>query len=179
MIILIGPSASGKTEVAKELMNKYHYKKVITYTTRLPRENETNDVDYHFISLDDFVKKISQDFFFETVNYNGNFYGTARADLNDNSVVVLEPRGFRSYKEKGAKNVVSFYLESDEEHRIKRMKYRGDRDDKIKERIANDRKAFSSDEIQGIDFILDSNDLTIIELAKEIDELYLKKMDGN
>ena len=55
MLILIGPSASGKTEVAKYLKKMYHIDKIITYTTRNPRENELKDVDYHFISLEEFA----------------------------------------------------------------------------------------------------------------------------
>lgn len=176
MIILVGESASGKTEVVKDLVNNYHYQKLVTYTTRLPREGEVEGRDYHFVSLPDFVTKISNGFFFEYVNYNGNFYGTAKADLNDQSVVILEPNGFKSYKEKGAHNPVSFYLSSSEEKRIERMRYRKDPENKIKERILNDRNAFKKESLEGIDYVIDSNDLTVPEMAKEIDQIYQAKL---
>ena len=52
MLILIGPSASGKTEVAKLLAKKYNITKIVTYTTRAPRINEINGVDYNFVSVE-------------------------------------------------------------------------------------------------------------------------------
>ena len=54
MLIIIGPSASGKTECAKILEKKYNLKKVITHTTRLPRINEINNIDYHFVNKETF-----------------------------------------------------------------------------------------------------------------------------
>ena len=50
MIILIGPSASGKTEIAQILEKNYNLKKVITHTTREKRINEKENVDYYFVS---------------------------------------------------------------------------------------------------------------------------------
>ena len=44
MLILIGASASGKTEGAKTLAKKYNITKIVTYTTRTPRVNERNGV---------------------------------------------------------------------------------------------------------------------------------------
>ena len=56
MLILIGPSASGKTEVAKLLAKKYNITKIVTYTTRAPRVNEVNGVDYNFVSVEEFAQ---------------------------------------------------------------------------------------------------------------------------
>ena len=176
MIILIGPSASGKTEVAKELVRKYGYHKVITYTTRSMRVNEKDGIDYHFISLISFSQKIEEGFFFEHVFYNGNFYGTARADLDDKSVVILEPKGFLAYEDKSAKNIVSFFLDSTEEKRRLRMKERKDDEMKIEERILNDRKTFATDSVKDVDYILNSSDLSICELSREVDNLYRRKI---
>ena len=172
MIILLGASASGKTEVAKELVKNYNFKKVVTYTTRPKREGEVEGKDYNFISLDSFKTKMDDGFFFEYVNYNGNFYGTAKSDLTDDSVVILEPNGFKAYRDSSLPRIVSFYLESDEEHRIKWMRQRGDSEEKISERIINDRISFRQENIKGINFVLDSNDLTIPELTKEVNDIY-------
>ena len=46
MIILVGPSASGKTEIAKILIKEYGYQKFVTTTTRNIRINEKDNVDY-------------------------------------------------------------------------------------------------------------------------------------
>ena len=48
MILLIGASASGKTEIAKELTKLFGIEKAITTTTRLPRINEKNGVEFFF-----------------------------------------------------------------------------------------------------------------------------------
>ena len=56
MIILVGASASGKTEVAKELKKKYDIQKVVTHTTRTRRAQEIEDVDYHFVDTALFLK---------------------------------------------------------------------------------------------------------------------------
>ena len=64
MLILIGPSASGKTEVAKLLAKKYNITKIVTYTTRKPRINERNGIDYNFISLEEFANLSSENFFY-------------------------------------------------------------------------------------------------------------------
>ena len=61
MLILIGASASGKTEVAKTLAKKYNITKIVTYTTRAPRINERNGVDYNFVSVEEFAKLTSED----------------------------------------------------------------------------------------------------------------------
>ena len=58
MIILIGPSASGKTSIAKELIEKYNFKKFVTNTTRKMRVGEINDIDYHFITKEQFLDKL-------------------------------------------------------------------------------------------------------------------------
>ena len=57
MIILVGASASGKSVVVKKMIEKYNFKKVVTYTTRDIRVGEVNDVDYHFVSCEDFLNK--------------------------------------------------------------------------------------------------------------------------
>ena len=47
MIILVGQSASGKTSIAKDLIERYGFKKFVTHTTRKPRIGEIQDIDYH------------------------------------------------------------------------------------------------------------------------------------
>ena len=53
MILLIGPSASGKTEISKLLGLRYGISKAITHTTRAPRNGEVYGVDYYFVQEED------------------------------------------------------------------------------------------------------------------------------
>ena len=63
MIILVGPSASGKTEIVKYLIKYFSYTKFVTTTTRNIRVNEINGVDYNFISTAEFLDKIKNNEF--------------------------------------------------------------------------------------------------------------------
>ena len=170
MIVLVGKSASGKTEVAKVLVKNYGYEKLVTYTTREKRIKEVDGIDYNFVSKDEFLKLKEEGFFFETALYNDNFYGTAIKDIKNNKVVILEPQGLKKYAK--LKNVVSFYLDSSRELREKRMTERGDDPILIKKRIEGDDDAFNSSNLEDINFVLESNTQTIDFLAQEVDEIY-------
>lgn len=52
ILILCGPTASGKSTTQKVLCEKYGFHKVVAYTTREPRENEVFGEDYYFVTED-------------------------------------------------------------------------------------------------------------------------------
>ena len=61
MVILSSPSGVGKTTLTKKIQQKYQSFKIsVSHTTRSPRSNEVNGVDYHFISKDKFEKLIKE-----------------------------------------------------------------------------------------------------------------------
>ena len=60
MILLAGPSASGKTEIAKILMKDFGIRKVVTHTTRPPRIGEKDGVDYHFVTREEFEAAVNK-----------------------------------------------------------------------------------------------------------------------
>lgn len=174
MIVLVGASASGKTEAAKIIINKYGFKKMITTTTRPMREGEVQDVDYHFISKDEFLRRKEKGEFLETTEYNNNFYGTNKKDVSDDKVLIVEPEGANNiYKQLGSA-IKIFYLESSESERIRHMKERGDKEEDIAKRIKSDRERFGTNELDHIDHIVMSDGKTIAELAQAIYELYKK-----
>ena len=73
MIVLAGASASGKTEVAKELAKRYGITKVITTTTRNIRVGEVDGRDYFFVSKERFEEMINEGRFVEHTLYNENY----------------------------------------------------------------------------------------------------------
>ena len=81
MLILVGPSASGKTEVAQILISNYGMRRMVTYTTRAMRYGEENHVSYHFVSKEEFLKMKENNEFVETTVYNENYYGTKKSDV--------------------------------------------------------------------------------------------------
>lgn len=49
MLVIIGPSASGKTQIVNSLIQFYKMKKMVTYTTRPIRNQEVNGIDYYLL----------------------------------------------------------------------------------------------------------------------------------
>ena len=172
MLILIGPSASGKTEVAKLLAKKYNITKIVTYTTRAPRINEINGVDYNFVSVEEFAKLTQEDFFVETTYYNSNYYGTAKKDIKDDKCVILDPNGLKSFLALNDERIVSVFLDSDEKTRFNRMLLRKDSVEDAEKRLVNDRIAFNLANLHGISFIVNSGDITLTDLTDQVMELY-------
>lgn len=172
MLILIGPSASGKTEVAKLLALKYGITKIVTYTTRPPRVHEVNGVDYNFVSIEEFARLTEENFFVETTYYNSNYYGTAKKDIQDDKCVILDPNGLKSFLKLNDDRIISIYLSSDENIRYERMIARLDKEEDAKRRLINDRIAFNDANLKGITLVVDSDNITIEELTLKIYNLY-------
>ena len=177
MIIIVGPSASGKTSVAKELTINYGFKKFVTSTTRAPRNKEINGVDYNFITLDTFNKKITQNDFIEYTFYNGNYYGSERKHIEQNTVIIVESSGLKAFKNLNVKNIVSYYLDIDEDTRVKRMEERGDSKEAIRERIIHDKYKFDASLLQYIDKVIKCDSKKVEEIAKEIYEDYSSRIN--
>lgn len=172
MLIIVGPSASGKTQIVFELTKKYGLKKMVTYTTRPKRINEIDGIDYHFISKDLFLDKIKNNFFLEYVCYSNNYYGTAIADIKSDSVVILEPNGLSEYLKKVRDKVKVVFLTCDEKTLEKRMKERGDNELDIKERLKKDKIIFNKDVAALSDLVLDTSNTTLDDETKKIYQFY-------
>ena len=84
LIVISSPSGAGKTSVCKKLLElDSELRPSISVTTRKPRNNETNGIDYIFISKEDFEKKISNSEFLEYANVFNNKYGTLASSTMD------------------------------------------------------------------------------------------------
>lgn len=95
LLVLSGPSGSGKGTLVKEYMSKNKNVFVsVSATTRAPREGEVHGVNYYFLSEDEFKKKISENGFLEYAQFCENYYGTPKAEvenkLNEGMDVILE-----------------------------------------------------------------------------------------
>ena len=84
MVILSSPSGAGKTTITKKIQQKYQSFKIsVSHTTRKPRPNEIDGVDYFFISNDEFKEFIAEDKFYEYAQIFGNYYGTLKKSVDD------------------------------------------------------------------------------------------------
>ena len=126
MIVLVGESASGKSSIEKYLVEEMNIPKVVSYTTRPPREGEKNGVDYYFISEQEFANMQQEKEFAETASYRGWHYGTAKRDCTDDKVAVLTPHGLRQLKKIPRLNITSFYINVPRRDRLIKILQRGD-----------------------------------------------------
>ena len=95
LLVISAPSGTGKTTVVKQLMlqNK-NIKASVSYTTRTIRPNETNGLDYVFVTAKIFESMILQNMFLEFANVFGHYYGTPTKEtldaLNRGYTIILE-----------------------------------------------------------------------------------------
>lgn len=127
IITIMGPSASGKTVIGAALKQECNYQDIVSYTTRPPRPGETDGVDYHFISKEQFLKMQKENGFVESVEYNGNFYGTGVKEAREAAqsqtpyLIVVTPEGAGQIAEiVGKENVFSVYVDAPVSVRAKR-----------------------------------------------------------
>jgi len=84
MVILSSPSGAGKTTITKKIQQKYHNFKIsVSHTTRKPRPNEIDGVDYFFVNEDIFLKKKINNEFYEHAKIFDNYYGTSKKSVTD------------------------------------------------------------------------------------------------
>ena len=84
MIILSSPSGAGKTTLVKKLSKEKNYKISVSHTTRQPRDNEVNGVDYFFVKQSEFQTLIKKNAFLEYANVFENMYGSTKDQVFNN-----------------------------------------------------------------------------------------------
>ncbi|MDD5491667.1 MAG: guanylate kinase [bacterium] len=117
LIVLSGPSGTGKTTLCRELVKRIP-KLVfsISATTRDKRPGENNGYDYHFLSPAEFKKKIKAGEFLEWAKVYSHFYGTLKKPITDNldkgiSVLLdIDMQGALQVKDKFPQAVLIFIL---------------------------------------------------------------------
>jgi guanylate kinase len=84
MVILSSPSGVGKTTLTKKIQQKYQSFKIsVSHTTRSPRSNEVDGVDYHFVSNKKFEELIKNEKFYEYAKIFENYYGTLKKNVDE------------------------------------------------------------------------------------------------
>lgn len=125
MVILMGKAASGKDTLQKEL-EKQGFERVVTITTRKPREGEQDGVDYHFLSRKEFESLMSYDGFVEHTNFNGTYYGCPKSSINfeKNQCIILEPDGAQKFIDTFGRDKL-FIVELQLDESIRKMRAEG------------------------------------------------------
>lgn len=177
IIVLLGASGSGKSTIENELATHHGFEKIISYTTRQPRNGEIDGKDYYFTDNNKFKDMISAGILAEYDEYSqGRLYGTLRSDYETgDKVVVLTPNGFRQLKKCTNNNILTVLVNADLGTRVKRYinrcgvhKFSFDDKNEISARVERDFGMFLGLEKE-VDLIINNNEGTDIhELINNI-----------
>ena len=118
MFIIEGPSGTGKGTIAKQLLEQdKNIKFSVSVTTRAPRHNEVEGVDYYFITNEKYDELLKQDAFYEYVDSQyGSRYGTLRSEVDSfinvgqDVLFDMDWEGARQMRAKAPDDVVTIYL---------------------------------------------------------------------
>ncbi|MDM5298149.1 hypothetical protein QUF51_08250 [Bacillus pumilus] len=136
LIVVSGPSGSGKTSLMRQIMKN----EVVSFTTRKPRKDEIDGVDYKFISFEKFDEFKEKGKLIEQVEYSDNYYGIDQEEFENkmslgNALIIVDYHGMQQIK-KFYPNCVTLFLYTPYEQAHKQMINRGDTLDKVEQRLS-------------------------------------------
>lgn len=177
LVILCSPSGAGKTTLARRLVAlRTDVGFSVSATTRSPRENERDGVDYHFFSRGQFRRSRDAGEFLEWAQYSGHWYGTLHAEVERelargrHVLLDIEVRGARQVRACRPDAVAIFVLPPSAEVLIARLRGRGSESPhEVARRIAR-----ADEELQAapeFDYLVvnDQLDRAVTEIAEIID----------
>lgn len=148
LIVYSGPSGVGKGTILQNLIPQKELKLVysVSMTTRKPRPNEIEGVNYFFVTEEKFLKSIENDEFLEYANFVGNYYGTPKAYVEQmrnkgyNVILEIEVEGAKQVIKKCADALSIFIVPPNLNELETRIRNRKTEDDStIKKRLAKAR----------------------------------------
>jgi len=182
MVILSSPSGVGKTTLTKKIQQKYQSFKIsVSSTTRLPRSNEVDGVDYYFVSHEKFKELIKENKFYEHAKIFENYYGTLKKNvdktiLNNDIIFDIDWQGTKQLTKFKNLNLIKIYLITEKKELKKRLiKRNQNSESEIEERF----KSFDEDvkHWNDYDYIIINKNLDVC--FKQIESIILnnkKKM---
>ncbi len=126
MVILSSPSGVGKTTLSKKIQQKYHSFEIsVSHTTRPPRSNEIDGVDYHFVSKKKFENLISENKFYEYAKIFENYYGTLKENVDSliktNDILFdIDWQGTKQLSKFKNLKLIKIYLITDSKNELKK-----------------------------------------------------------
>ena len=188
LFVISAPSGAGKTTLVRhsiERLQEFHsISRVVTYTTKVPREGEAAEgVDYHFLSQADFEKKIGEKFFIEWSSAYGHYYGSpisiaGRLAEGHSCILILDRAGAARVKEQMPEAVLIWIYTSSLEvlkHRI--LKRGGESPEQVERRLEIAMLEIEQEAIRpSYNFhVLNEDFYESLEKLCEIFKLFLKK----
>ena len=149
MVILSSPSGVGKTTLTKKIQQKYHSFKIsVSHTTRSPRSNEVDGVDYHFVSTKRFKDLINEKKFYEYAKIFENYYGTLKKNVDQtiksNDILFdIDWQGTKQLSKFKSLKIIKIFLITENKEELKKRLTK--RNQNTKEEIDKRFKAFDED----------------------------------
>ena len=180
MVILSSPSGAGKTTISKKIQQKYqNFKISVSHTTRKPRPNEVEGIDYYFINENDFENKIKNNEFYEYAKIFGNYYGTSKDSVinllnNKNDVLFdIDWQGTQQLSKFKELNLLKIFIlpPSKEELKKRLIQRNQDKPKVVEERL----KAYDADSAHKEDYdsvVINDN---LENCFKEVEKIILMK----
>jgi guanylate kinase len=148
VFVITGPSGVGKGTLIRTLLERVPELELsVSATTRRPRPGETHEVDYHFLSDDEFARRVAAGEFVEHARYSGRRYGTLRSELESRLsgghpvVLEIEVQGARQIRESLPDAIQIFIAPPSEDALRARLVGRGtDPPEQVAARLATARK---------------------------------------
>ena len=150
-IVISGPSGTGKTSVIKALCESDRTLAFsISATTRPPRSDEIDGVDYHFLDQTEFEDRIQHDGFLEWVKYGGHYYGTLKSTIEStiekgtDLVLEIDVQGAMKVKDLGIRYTNIFLLPPSLKSLEKRLRNRRtESDSELQQRLLTAKSEFA------------------------------------
>ena len=178
MVILSSPSGAGKTTITKKIQQKYQSFKIsVSHTTRKPRPNEIDGVDYYFISDKKFKKLIDEKKFYEYAKIFDNYYGTLKKSVDEmfkkNDIIFdIDWQGTKQLSKFKNLNLIKIFLLPPDKKELKSrlIKRNQDSPQEVERRF----KAFDDDTLHWIDYDYVIINKNLENCYKQIETIILK-----
>ena len=131
LFVLSGPGGVGKSTITKALADHPEFWVSVSATTRTPRSGERDGVDYFYISVEEFDRRISANEFLEWAEFAGNKYGTPANAVKEklskglNVILEIEIDGARQVRKSSEDAKLIFIAPPSWEELVKRLEGRG------------------------------------------------------
>ncbi len=161
LVILSGVSGAGKDTIKKELIKRMdNVTTMPSITSRKPREDEQEGVQYHFVTKEEFENKIKNNEFYEYDLHHDNYYGTSKKILNEKieegKIIVkdIEVNGTENLVKllKNDVKIITIFLKVEESELRKRLENRGDLEENIQLRLS--RLYYEESKIKDYDYVI-------------------------
>ena len=164
LIIISAPSGTGKSTVCRRLLQRRKdLRYSVSCTTRAPRPAERNGRHYHFLSHEDFKRRIQRHEFLEWALVHGQYYGTPRRFIDDCAgegrfvLLAIDVQGAAAIRRKLPESVLIFLMPPSWAELRSRLAGRRDDSDSVAARLANARGELR--EAKKYDYIVTNDDL--------------------